>query len=55
MKYKSVEVTDESQNRLSEIFGEDALTGKIGNSNGISLDKFQIETVSQSWRTEHKD
>ena len=55
MKYKSVEVTDESEIRLSEIFGEDALTGKIGNSNGISLGKSQTETVSQSWRTEQPD
>ena len=55
MKYKSVEVTDESLNILSEIFGEDARTGKTGNSNGISLDKSQTETLSQSRRTEQPD
>lgn len=55
VKFKSVEVTEDSQNRLSEIFGDDARTGKADNSNGISLDKSQTDTLSQSWRTDQPD
>lgn len=55
IKYKSIQVTEDSQNRLSEAFGEDAHTDKSNTSSGIVLDKCQTETLSQSWRTEQPD
>lgn len=54
-KYKSGEVSENTQNVLSDIFGEDARTGKSSDSSGIMLDKSQSDTLSQSWRTEQPD
>lgn len=54
-KYKSVEKSEESRNVLSEMFGEDARTGKSEVSTGIMLDKSQSDTLAQSWRTEQPD
>ena len=35
---------------MKDIFGEDTYTGKDKSSNGIVLDKIQIEILSESWR-----
>ena len=55
IKYKASDSTEQEQNLLSEIFGEDAHSGKVNNISGISLDQCQSDILSNSWRSEHPD
>ena len=55
IKYKASDSTEQEQNLLSEIFGEDTHSGKVYNISGISLDQCQTDSLSHSWRSEHPD
>ena len=55
IKYMASDRSEQEQNLLSEIFGEDAPSGEVNNASEISLDQCQYDTLSHSLRSEHPD
>lgn len=54
-RYKSREASDEPQNVLKQIFGDDACTGNTNSNAGLILDESQSDILKQSWRIAKPD
>ena len=54
-RYKSQVLSEETQNVLKDVFGEDAVTSKSDSVAGLRMDQSQADILLESWRSSQPD